>query len=246
MRLIEKECPNCGAGLSFTKDDTTCKCEYCKREFEIERDTDKKKLVDQFSLSELKTPFKIFSFFTLSSFIAQGFIMLITFIIIIIIAFNIIKGFNDSDSIFNRNVSLIESVNELNSEDYSTIDLNSNVLFSKKTINTATEYIKKGSLKREKTYVMSRKRRNYIVVVYKVVYGKFMNNDEKYTVYVPIRYKNVKNKGNSIAFSLDNGKIAALEYHFDENNYIYGYGDLDTLYNEVIKPYENRYKISIK
>ena len=39
MRLIEKECPNCGAGLSFTKEDTTCKCEYCKREFEIERDT---------------------------------------------------------------------------------------------------------------------------------------------------------------------------------------------------------------
>ena len=54
MRLIEKECPNCGAGLHFNKDDTTCKCEYCKREFEIERDTEKKKLDDQFSLSELK------------------------------------------------------------------------------------------------------------------------------------------------------------------------------------------------
>ena len=36
MRLIEKECPNCGAELHFTKEDTTCKCEYCKREFEIE------------------------------------------------------------------------------------------------------------------------------------------------------------------------------------------------------------------
>lgn len=43
MKLIEKECPNCGASLSFTKEDTSCKCEYCKREFEIERDENKKK-----------------------------------------------------------------------------------------------------------------------------------------------------------------------------------------------------------
>ena len=42
MKLIEKKCPNCGASLEFNKDSTSCRCEYCKREFEIEREnTDK-------------------------------------------------------------------------------------------------------------------------------------------------------------------------------------------------------------
>lgn len=248
MRLIEKECPNCGASLSFTKEDTSCKCEYCKREFEIERDTDKKKLDDQFSLSELKTPFKIFSYLTFGSFITQAIIFFITFIIIIILGINIIQGLNDSDSIFNRNTSLIENVSELNDEDYSTIDLNSNVLFSKDTIGTSTEYIKKGNLKRERIYVISNKKRNYIIPVYKVVYSKLMNNDEKHILYVPIKYKNVKNKNNSIAFSLDNGRIVAPEYYFNEaqTEYTYGYTDIDTLYNIVIKKYENKYKITQK
>ena len=248
MRLIEKECPNCGASLSFTKEDTSCKCEYCKREFEIERDTDKKKLDDQFSLSELKTPFKIFSYLTFGSFITQAIIFFITFIIIIILGINIIQGLNDSDSIFNRNTSLIENVSELNDEDYSTIDLNTNVLFSKDTIGTSTEYIKKANLKRERIYVISNKKRNYIIPVYKVVYSKLMNNDEKHILYVPIKYKNVKNKNNSIAFSLDNGRIVAPEYYFNEaqTEYTYGYTDIDTLYNIVIKKYENKYTITQK
>ena len=42
MRLVEKKCPNCGANLSFGENEKSCKCEYCKREFEIERDTEKR------------------------------------------------------------------------------------------------------------------------------------------------------------------------------------------------------------
>ena len=248
MRLIEKECPNCGAGLSFTKEDTTCKCEYCKREFEIERDPEQKKLVDQFSLSELKTPFKIFSYITFGSFIVQALVFFVIFIIIIIVGINIVKGLKDSDSIFNRNSSLIEDISELNNEDYSTIDLNSNVLFSKETISTSSSYIKKGTLKREKIYVISKDKKNYLIPVYKVVYEKFMGEGDKYTLYVPIKYNNVKNRNSSIAFSLDNGEIIAPEFYFNEaqTDYTYGYSDLDTLYKEVISKYEKNYKITQK
>ena len=40
MRIIEKKCPNCGAALEFNETDKSCKCNYCKRSFEIERDSD--------------------------------------------------------------------------------------------------------------------------------------------------------------------------------------------------------------
>lgn len=243
MRLIEKECPNCGAGLHFTKDDTTCKCEYCKREFEIERDTEKKKLDDQFSLNELKTPFKIFTYFTFGSFVTQAIITLVAFIVIIILAFNIIKGLNDSNSIFNRNAYYVSVLEDLSSSDYTTLDINSNILVSRKTVGITGTYTTKGNLKSEKLYIVSNKKSNYIIPIYKVVYTNMLNSDDNHTIYIPVIYKNVKTKNNSISFSLNEGDISAPEYHFNDSNYSYGYTDLDILYNEVIKQYEKDYKI---
>ena len=245
MRLIEKECPNCGAGLHFTKDDTTCKCEYCKREFEIERDTEKKKLDEQFILNELKTPFKIFSYITFGSFISHSIVMLIIFVIIVIVAFNLIKGLNDSNSMFNRNAYYVDSVNDLSSSDYSTLDIQSNILISSNTRSNTGMYAC-NSYKREKLYLVSNKKSNYIISVYKAIYTNVMNSDEKHTLYIPIVYKNVKSKNSSIAFSLKEGEISAPEYSFNGTNSSYGYTDLDTLYNEVIKQYESDYKISEK
>lgn len=244
MRLIEKECPNCGAPVSFTKEDTTCKCEYCKREFEIERDTEKKKLDDQFILNELKTPFKIFSYITFGSFISHAVVVFVTFIIIIIVAFNLIKGLNDSNSMFNRNAYYVENVNDLSSSDYSTLDIQSRILITTK-VNGYTGFYS-NNLKREKVYVVSNKKSNYIIHIYKAIYTNITNTDDKHTLYIPIIYKNVKSKNNSIAFSLGEGEISAPEYSLNGSNYVYGYTDLNTLYNEVIKQYENDYKISEK
>ena len=243
MRLIEKECPNCGAGLHFNRDDTTCKCEYCKREFEIERDTEKKKLDDQYILSELKTPFKIFSYFTFGSMISQAIIFFIIFVIIIIVGFNIVKGLNDSDSIFNRNASLITSASQLSNSDYSTLDIDSRVVISKETTGTTGMYSISNNLKRENLYIISNEKTNYLIPIYKATYTNMVNRDDVHVLYIPIVYKNVRTKSNSIAFSLDNGEMSAPEYHFNDTNYSYGYTDLDTLYNEVIKQYEKNYKI---
>ena len=236
MRLIEKECPNCGAPVSFTKEDTTCKCEYCKREFEIERDTEKKKLDDQFILNELKTPFKIFSYITFGSFISHAVVVFVTFIIIIIVAFNLIKGLNDSNSMFNRNAYYVENVSDLSSSDYSTLDIQSRILITTK-VNGYTGFYS-NNLKREKVYVVSNKKSNYIIHIYKAIYTNITNTDDKHTLYIPIIYKNVKSKNNSIAFSLGEGEISAPEYSLNGSNYVYGYTDLNTLYNEVIKQYD--------
>lgn len=243
MRLIEKECPNCGAGLHFTKDDTTCKCEYCKREFEIERDPEKKKLDEQFSLSELKTPFKIFSYFTFGSMISQFIMFFAIFIVIVIVAFNIIQGLNDSDSIFNRSAYYVSSISDLSDSDYSTLDINSTILIARDTTGITGLYNAKSNYKREKLYIISSEKGNRIIPVYKAIYTNISNSEEKYTIYIPIVYKNVKTKNNSISFSLGEGTIKAPEYQFNGGSYTYGYGDLDTLYNELIKQYDKGYKI---
>ena len=246
MKLIEKECPNCGAGLSFSKDDTTCKCEYCKREFEIVRDTEKKKLDEQYILSELKTPFKIFSYFTFGSIISQAAVGFFAFVIIIIISFGIFMGLRDSNSMFNRNAPLITSINELSSSDYSSMDLNAKIIISNATTSTTGSYINKGKISREKIYVISNKKTNYLIPIYKVTYTNFTNSSDSYTLYIPISYRNVRKKNNSIAFYLDNSDIASEKYYFNDDDYSYGYSDLDTLYKEVIKSFEDNYKIEEK
>ena len=239
MKLIEKECPNCGAGLSFTVEDTTCKCEYCKREFEIERDKEKKKLDDQYILSELKAPIKLFSYFTFGSFITHAIAVSFTFLIIIIILFGAIGGLYSSN-----NRKLIKSYSELTDNDFSRMNLRARSIITSETIGTTGEYVSKGRIERVNVYFISNEKRNYVIPVYKVVYKHFANSSDTHTVYIPISYKDVRVKGNSI--SLDDGVIAADKYYFNDNDYTYGYGDLDTLYDEVIKVYEKRYKVEKK
>ena len=246
MRLIEKECPNCGAGLHFNKDDTTCKCEYCKREFEIVRDAEKKTINEQYILNELKTPFKLFSFFTFGSIISQAAFGFFAFLIIIIISFGIFMGLRDSNSMFNRNAPLITGINELSSSDYSALDINANMIISKETTSTTGNYINKGKIKREKVYIISNKKKNYLIPIYKVTYTNFTNSSDSYTLYIPVSYRNVRKKNNSITFYLNNYVIASDEYYFNDSNYSYGYDDFNTLYNEVIKPFEDDYKIEEK
>ena len=60
-------------------------------------------------------------------------------------------------------------------------------------------------------------------------------------------YKNVRSKNNSISFTLNDALVVDTEYHFNEGGYTYGYGDIDSLYNDVIKHYEDKgYKIEEK
>ncbi len=243
MKLIEKECPNCGAGLSFTKEDTTCKCEYCKREFEIQRDPEKKKLIDQFSLSELKTPFKIFSYITFGSFISQGILFFVTFLVIIIVAFNLVRVLNDSNSIFNRNAHYVTSASDLSNSDYNTLDLNSRIAIAKETVGNTSGFVNKNNYERVKLYIIYKEKRSILIPVYKVTYEYFSNRDIKYDVYTPVIYKNVRSKNNSIAFTLDDPEVVDTKYRFNEGGYTYGYGDLDSLYNDVVKYYERRYTI---
>lgn len=247
MRLIEKECPNCGAGLSFDEDDKSCKCEYCKREYEIKRDNDKaKSLFDQFNLNELKTPLKIFSIFTLSSFITEFIIFIISFIVIIIIGFSIFKSFNDKDNLFSNDTVVISEISQLDNSDYSSIDLYSNLLIRKSNTGISDLSLR-GTPKREKVYLLTKEKRNILIVVYQVTYQDYIDKIT-YTIFTPVQYSNVTKKHNSISYSLGDGEVVDKEYYFnmDHSEYAYGYQELDTLYTQLIEPLKEKYKIEEK
>jgi len=246
MKLIEKECPNCGASLSFTEKDKSCRCEYCKKEFEIERDSDKaKSLVDQFDLTPIKSAAKVFSIFTIGSFITSFIIFLVVAAIIITVILSIINS-TSKQSIFNDNTTLITEEEELSSKDFDAIDLNSKIIIMKSN-DTLGDYSLKGTPKREKIYIISKDNTNTIISVYNTTYQNFFEPDHIYNIYIPVTYEDVKSKNNSIAFSLGKGTIDAPEYYFnlEHSDYAYGYQELDALNTDILNKY-NGYKIEEK
>jgi len=246
MRLIEKECPNCGAGLSFTPEDKSCKCEYCKREFEIERDTDKAKaLADQFNLLELRAPLKafskIFGIFTIGSFISTIFISLIFVAMMIFMVLGIIGSINKNSKINDENI--VTENSDLTARDNDAIDLNAKITIMKNN-DTLGTYSLRGTPEREKIYIISKDEENILIPVYEVTYQDFFESEYKYTIYVPVTFKDVKTKNHSIAFSLGKGIIDAPEYYFnlEHSDYAYGYQELETLNSDIRNKY-NTYTI---
>ncbi|MBR2247720.1 MAG: hypothetical protein IKG58_01785 [Bacilli bacterium] len=63
MNLIEKKCPCCGGTLEFKDNDRSCRCEYCKKSFVIEKEANSNSGVDQeydYQLNIAPSPFRAF------------------------------------------------------------------------------------------------------------------------------------------------------------------------------------------
>lgn len=260
MKLVEKKCPNCGAGLSFNDTDKSCKCDYCKRSFEIERDkdVDTTSFSDQFSLNEIEMPLKIFGIYMAGTYIVSAIIGIIVFILIGVIGYNIYKqasnqlSDSDNDSIINKksNTKYITSIDDLDNDDYEDIDSDSNIEIKRSgngVNNAYHSYSRDGDSKREKVYVAYKKDGNVIIAIYKAIYKDFFHQENSYTVYVPIVYENIK-KDDFGSYEWKNPQVKAPEYYFDSEHksYTYGYNSLDEAYNSVVKPLEKDYKISQK
>lgn len=239
MKLIEKKCPNCGANLSFSDTDKSCKCEYCKREFEIERNNNinTKNIGDNYDLIDPK--------------IMKG-ISLTAGIVIILIAvisiFTIFTAFKFISGSLKNYDSFVKDVSSLSSEDIGDIDFNARAKISDNAEgknDTSHSYSVSGTKIREKLIVAHKKGSNKIISIYKVPYHDFFHQELTFTVYVPVVYNNVKS---DVTFSLGDVKIDAPEYYFDneKTSYTYGYASYEEAYNNVVKPLEKEYKISEK
>ncbi len=251
MKLIEKKCPNCGASLSFSDTDKSCKCEYCKRSFEIERCNDNSSnLSDNFSLNEFKTPAKFLSAYLIGSYISSIIVGIIVFCFIGLAAFCVFKGIStqmkDND-IFLGN-KYFSNVSELSNDDYEEIDSKFEDTFNSRAMgenNIKHYYRQDGDAKREIIYVASKKNKNFIIGIYKVCFYDTYHMEDRHTFYVPIVFENIK-MGDVNNFK--NPQIKAPEFYLNSDNscYSYGYASLDEAYNNVVVPLEKDYKISKK
>ena len=241
MKLIEKKCPNCGASLEFSDTDKSCKCTYCHRAFEIERDqdvSDQKDLEQQFTLNEISNGFTFVP-------IMFGFVFVIATAIIGMAIYGAVQGQNSTLDETSQGDGLFSDISELSNRDYEDIDFDAGMTI--KNGEGPDYYTIDGSKLREKVYVAYKTNSNYIVSVYKVNYYKFPYKDQHYTVYVPIVYENI-NK-NQFVDKFANPQIKATEFYFNDEktSYTYGYGSIDDIYSNVIKPLEEQgYKITEK
>ena len=255
MKLIEKKCPNCGASLEFKDSDKSCKCSHCGCSFEIERNANINDLEEQFDLKPLDKAFSIFSFvmFIVIFAIVACFVAVVAHIV-----FSSQKhssmGSSESNEVFdifssfNKEEKYIENVSELSNSDISSIERKAKMKISYRGegVNDAHHsYSRSSEPRREKLYVAYKSGSNYIIAIYKVSYHDFFNQENNYTVYVPIVFENVKN---DIPFSLGDGEVRAPEYYFnpERSSYTYGYASFDEAYNGLVKPLENEYKITEK
>lgn len=245
MNLIEKKCPNCGASLEFSDTDKSCKCSYCHRAFEIERNNNQMEnnnnldLSQQYVLNEVNKGFKAFHIIFISIFI-------VVIVFIGFVFFNIFKSFSDNNfGPFNSGTAYYTDASELSNKDYQDIDFDAAMKIDDgEGVDT---YTIDGTKKREKVYVAFKENSSIIVAAYKVNYYNVFQKDQRFTVYVPIYYENIDK--NEFGDKFSNPQVKAPEFYFnsDKTSYTYGYASLDDLYNDLLKPLESKdYKITDK
>lgn len=239
MKLIEKKCPNCGGSLEFSETAKSCKCEYCHRAFEIERDNnlDVSDIAEQFNLSELEVPLKTVSKMFIGSRIVFSLIFIFVFAMFIFVGSQIFAGFTGG--------ALYSDTNQFDNSDFGDFDHKASFVINANDDNLHNFSLEM-NVKRQKVYLIYDKKgkTNTIYTVYKAAYSKHFD-EERTFIYVPIKYEKIKT-GQSIVFQLDNGKVEAPEYYLtdDKTEFTYGYKDIETFEKEVIKPLESKYKVT--
>lgn len=256
MKLIEKKCPNCGASLEFSETDKSCKCQYCHRAFEIERDNDTnvKDLAQQFNLSELEKPAKIVGGVA----IAMYSIFAILFIAVVIFIGTSIYDFNkNGDSFFDEGKNENKVVSDINDFSNHSLTLLSNDSVGALDVKgeSSTKYSYEDKDHEVYKYILAYKDgKNYVYIVQKALYINFFNADDKKTVFIPVKYENVFNNLSLVDDDseevFDSMTIDAPEFYLNDEKSSYirgGYSDYNQFIEEKINPLKNQgYKITEK
>lgn len=260
MRLIEKKCPNCGASLEFGENDRTCRCEYCKRSFVIERDENIRtnNIADRYRLNANKS--KALAIVLISMFIPTflpGIVFVMMFITIIFSSmFTIPNAIHDQvthsaieDVERSNDVEItktITSIDDLDEEVIERIKYNSS-FYSKQLAKGKSDlqysFQNCDSMNLEKIYFAYKEGTNSVITIYRTKYHNFWNQSDVQTVYIPMIYNNINNDTHLLY-----GKNPAPEYYFnsEKTTYIYAYSSFEDAYNGVVKPLEGEYQISQK
>ncbi len=259
MKIIEKKCPNCGAGLSFGDTDKSCKCEYCHREFEIERDENKTdddiySLIDPEAVAKAaKTGLTVFAI----SSIVPMIIFVLVFIGFIIAGYNIYKYESNSDNTMKEEKVVkvpVSDISQLSNNDLTLFTNDSHSSFSVKGESSNKYSYNHKDDEVYKCILAYKDNHNYLFVVQKVLYINFFNQKDRKTVFIPVKYENVVSGLKISDDELDeitNGSVIdAPRFNLNKEMSSYlrgGYADYNQFVKDKINPLKtDGYKISEK
>lgn len=240
MKLIEKKCPNCGASLEFDDQAKSCKCSYCHRSFEIERNQDN---LEEIELIFSKTP----KFFLIPFILI--FVSVITIFVFVFIGISSYDTFQDEEilDIFDMEDVLLSDLSSIQNSDFRFIDSQGTSIITNLTFGYH-EYQREGRIERVKTFLAYQEDENILIPIYQVNYASWPEKTEKYTVYIPILFEDVMISDKNINIhELSSGKTTTNQYYFGNSGFsIPAYDSLESLEQDFILPLEEEYIVTQK
>ena len=229
MKIIEKKCPGCGADVKFDENATKGVCEYCKKEFLIQKDPQEEFLLSMNDFSK-DVMHQVSSSFKFSRFI----FFFIFFLAFAFIAGIIIIGFVGMNV---NSHGYLKDIDSISAHDYTYID-NKAVKAIDNLSFGDEDFHMTASPQRVQEYLLTKDKANIYIPIYKTLYVSWPKKENKYVIYIPVKFTNVQTDGDSIDwFKLGEGSIDCEDYYFnlEHSSSRKGYANLDDVYTKYIK-----------
>ncbi len=267
MKLIEKKCPGCGASLKFDENDTSVTCEYCNKTLYIQRDevkynhlSDKNlerayQFVDEYG----KPLVKGVAAFSIGVFVVIFIVFIIVFVTVISKIFDNENINSNIDSYFDNYKEKaentkseydfkLEEIDETSLKtffDTAIVDLENLKVFATNGSDPDFSVSKKWSKVGAYLLVSKDTKSN---ILYTIITQTYKNNSTgKETVtYAAVEFKNLKYTDNGIINHSFVGFTRAPRLELVSGNVysmVYGYNDLELLYNQLIRSKSGNYTI---
>ena len=256
MKLFEKKCPNCGAQLSFKKDDKEVTCDYCRKSFIIENEgLDGKLDADSFVLVS-----RTIGIMSGMHFVIFG----IALFMIIGISAAMYNNMKNSNKIFKPTQTTIEKEKKSNDEKAKELgfitkysDLTQDVIDRNReggisaldnTINFYVEHFMPkivksweyvGSYFLVANEMSEYKQNNILYDIYSITYKMDGENKTYYGVVVNANFKTSENG----IITLNNTLPSVPRNDLKDGKIAFGYISLDAVFNDLVSKKLNDYKI---
>lgn len=215
MKIIEKKCPNCGAGLKFDIKDKETKCKYCNSEFVIkDNNTDSKNI----NLDDIKLNKKIIKVFSTIH-------IIITLIILCTIIVTLFL-FNNINSTSFSSTKIHISINEVNEKIQKKLS-NASINEIKNWDIIHTKYKLQGEYEDFGYYYLKNKLGVKVIYILKYTYS---NESDSKTIYTAFKFTGKSLDSLSYKPYIDTNRI-----ELDDFDFVYGYETVEELFDSVVR-----------
>lgn len=254
MKLVEKKCPNCGAGLKFDENDTNVTCEYCNKMYYLQKD---EKKIERLDTAHLADAYKFVNEFgrpmfarSQSTIMIVGIVMFVMVAIIGFISFKTIdnnkithfNGFDDENK--TKYVTKISQIDDVTLETYNDTSLQRIQSLDGTCTMGDYEVTKKWTYIGVYLLVSKDNDGNILYDVYEQTY-KNTKTGVVTTLYGAVKYEDLTLSEDGIVqddyFAWP--EVPSYEFAGTSFNGAYGYGSIEKLYNKLVRSQRADYNI---